>query len=554
MLVINVPIGEFITRAIQASLYCDYTAFLSIIARTADGEAIQSELLKNWGSFNDLTHNLILVLSPNPLTKDSRNAHVISPEGFYSGHWESSRAVASEGLWFNHQISSRLERSFSYSKDYQSDALGYYSSRMPRAIKDHKFAITSAATETARFFGISEAWIPCVVILSIKEKIVFFIYPNEEFSLYNLTRSILINYEPHAREVENIKTNISKLSSIISSKKDSLSTCRRSIEKAVDATKIIGQEWIIQRESICGLLLVFSEKYPCLAVDVRFFINYLYEKEEKILGISNKVDAFLTRIREFMSQKYSFNEEREFRKISQKLRKSIKKIHQIDEQRKVWELRKEKLQEKIRTLESEIPSLESEIPPLERELRSLCHSLEIYNRNNKFSNAIFAAINGKDNYNFSQEYVNVNLPDCLRNWQTILLNQKPPIRSSPQNETLLNQLTQIIGRMAEAPKIQMNINSPAQNVTGNVQGDQIINPQTIDKLVLAEELRRLIEEQRKVNPSLSQAELARVAIHNNPTFKTRLLSAGKSAAIEAIKLIPGISVPVEAIRGWFENE
>ena len=64
MVELDIPISEFLDRAIRASTASDYLAFISVIAKTADGEFLQNELLRDWESLDDLTTDQILVLSP----------------------------------------------------------------------------------------------------------------------------------------------------------------------------------------------------------------------------------------------------------------------------------------------------------------------------------------------------------------------------------------------------------------------------------------------------------------------------------------------------------
>ena len=65
MITIDIPIGQFLEKALQElSLHHDYSAFLVPIARTADGEKLQMELIDQWESIDNLTYDQILVISP----------------------------------------------------------------------------------------------------------------------------------------------------------------------------------------------------------------------------------------------------------------------------------------------------------------------------------------------------------------------------------------------------------------------------------------------------------------------------------------------------------
>ena len=92
MLEIDVPLSEFlILRALAASIRAKYLSFITIIARTADGEFLQDELLRHWESFDDLTGGEILLLSPR-LTDHTYPATV--------KYWREPAGLVSQGLKF----------------------------------------------------------------------------------------------------------------------------------------------------------------------------------------------------------------------------------------------------------------------------------------------------------------------------------------------------------------------------------------------------------------------------------------------------------------------
>lgn len=91
MLEIDVPLSEFLDRALAASIRAKYLSFITIIARTADGEFLQDELLRHWESFDDLTGGEILLLSPR-LTDHTYPATV--------KYWREPAGLVSQGLKF----------------------------------------------------------------------------------------------------------------------------------------------------------------------------------------------------------------------------------------------------------------------------------------------------------------------------------------------------------------------------------------------------------------------------------------------------------------------
>jgi len=64
MFELEIPLSQFLDRALFASVQTKYLAFVTIIARTADGGFLQDSLIRDWESLEDLTGDEILVLSP----------------------------------------------------------------------------------------------------------------------------------------------------------------------------------------------------------------------------------------------------------------------------------------------------------------------------------------------------------------------------------------------------------------------------------------------------------------------------------------------------------
>lgn len=63
-----------------------------MIARSADGEFLQDELIRHWETFDDLTADQILILSPKSHEDDRGSASV--------PHWREPRGLVNRGLKF----------------------------------------------------------------------------------------------------------------------------------------------------------------------------------------------------------------------------------------------------------------------------------------------------------------------------------------------------------------------------------------------------------------------------------------------------------------------
>jgi len=389
-----------------------------MIARTADGTAIQNELLEHWESFDNLTYNQILVLSPNPLGKYEACVPITTSEG-----------VGSTELSFNQLPSREWQNSFLKEIFSECDTSGHYAQERPGSLEKNKSAITSAATQTARFFGISEAWIPCIVVLSLQERTIFFITVDEVFSLYNFTRSILIKYEPTARNIETIIEKIKSLNLLINEK-------NKIFSNLLEVKTKIGQEWNIQKTSVCNLLSTISNEYNFLADNASFFIDCLNEKIEITPDIFGKIEKFLNNLANCITTEV--DEQRILKKVTLKLPKAVKKLqqYQIIGINQECNLENQRLEKEILTTRIEIDNINSQLLYLKKLLKQT-------RTEGNFSNAIcLAAINE----NFLVEEVDIHLPTCLRNWRAVWLRRQA---SSSQEVTssLHNQLAPILRQM-----------------------------------------------------------------------------------------------------------
>ncbi|MET7499897.1 hypothetical protein [Streptomyces microflavus] len=73
---------------------------------------------------------------------------------------------------------------------------------LTRPLREHQDALTAAATEMRKFFGVSEKLLPCAVIVSLQEKKAFALGLNDVPSLYVLLKQIKIGLEPVTTEID----------------------------------------------------------------------------------------------------------------------------------------------------------------------------------------------------------------------------------------------------------------------------------------------------------------------------------------------------------------
>ena len=109
-----------------------------------------------------------------------------------------------------------------------------------------------------------------------------------------------------------------------------------------------------------------------------------------------------------------------------------------------------------------------------------------------------------------------------------------------------------------------NFHGNVYGVAGHVAGNQVINAQQQSLASAAMEIQALLTQLAQDYPEGSPEDKQTVAkmelrrkVKEDPTLKDRLLSAIKSGGIETVKVLtnnPFVSIPIETIKGWLEEE
>lgn len=192
---IDIPIGEFLERSLTASIRAGYAAFVVPIARTADGKELQDELIMSWDSLDNLTNDRILVIIPRP---SGWHKKAIVPYGM------GTYGVNEDLSILGSQPSTIWKNEF---KNTEPD-----NSQESASEEKRREALTTAATETARFFSVPEQYLPCVLILSLKERHIFILPFYSSFSLYAFIKLLVVEYQPIINRIQNIKETRQALS------------------------------------------------------------------------------------------------------------------------------------------------------------------------------------------------------------------------------------------------------------------------------------------------------------------------------------------------------
>lgn len=174
--------AALLTHVVRGAEEAGYHGLMVALTRNADASAQLTELSEEWTSVHDVTGRLIAVLSPDP---KARTAQVqgATAHGYAAMH--DLRLVSPE------EHGSEFERCFSTSVR-KDQVRGRAETVPPRPPQEHRNAWTEAASRCASYFGIAEARIPAVLLLSFAERTAVLIQlrPRSADSLYDLCKQI----------------------------------------------------------------------------------------------------------------------------------------------------------------------------------------------------------------------------------------------------------------------------------------------------------------------------------------------------------------------------
>jgi hypothetical protein len=113
--------------------------------------------------------------------------------------------------------------------------------------------------------------------------------------------------------------------------------------------------------------------------------------------------------------------------------------------------------------------------------------------------------------------------------------------------------------MTEEPKRVIHTEKYFEKIEGGYHEHIYAQKQNLSEAIV--EVHNLLDQLAKIYPNGTDTSLVindiQSEIKQNPTLKSRLISAMKSGGIEALKVIfnhPVVSIPVETIKGFLETE
>ncbi|HET6707088.1 hypothetical protein [Amycolatopsis sp.] len=149
-----------------------YAALVFIASRAEGDGVVHRQHLRDWPGIHDLTSRHVAVITPDPgsVAVLDRGVAIRGCALFGAGR----ASVADAGSW----------------------RPAAYAPRLPRPLADHATAVTTVATQLQEYFGLTEAILPCAVIVCTREREVVVVGLSRRVTLYGLLKQVKSELEP----------------------------------------------------------------------------------------------------------------------------------------------------------------------------------------------------------------------------------------------------------------------------------------------------------------------------------------------------------------------
>jgi hypothetical protein len=252
----KISVTEFLERALRASAdgarpVAEYAAMVVLASRTADHPRLHDQLIERWADLDDLTGRRMLFVQPTAVER----ASTAIP-------WPGSEPVAlvAHGIdieW--HRQSRRWQRAFWAAEAAESNARSVRRSmrHVPeRPDADEALgALTSTASELARFFDLREMDVPSLLLLSLWERRAFVIPASGPLDLYRFLKLVVDAYGDGGV-------------GLIAAQEDeddarfALRRAEYAVEKLRSKQQNVADNWSRQREAVVRPLQEVQREYP----------------------------------------------------------------------------------------------------------------------------------------------------------------------------------------------------------------------------------------------------------------------------------------------------
>jgi hypothetical protein len=286
MFVAQIPVSDYLQRVLRASQASAYAGVLLIIARRADRGRLLDQVIDGWESLHSVTRRHLAIVCPTEHRMEGTFVHGRRGNVAVGLANDEIRATVPEGDY-------RWKRAFFGDGPFDPLLSGVYRSPWPpNSARDAVNAMTAAANDMGAYFGLAEASIPCVVVVSLWERRAVVLPAAPDFDLYQFTKAVTESFETQAATVDIARSELAEAAKALEEAKTAAS---RGVIQARGRIDRLHETWQKQLARIKRKTDLAAQADPHLAV--------LLDTHQSTLDVPNLAQASsATRLHDLASQ------------------------------------------------------------------------------------------------------------------------------------------------------------------------------------------------------------------------------------------------------------
>jgi hypothetical protein len=187
VIIINVPTDALLQLPLAPAEDGGFAGLIFMVCRASDDPQVYLEFFEGWGSIHDLTGRYLAVITPMP------ESGVVVAGPFAGG---IGYVVRDMHLFGEERQLQRYSRQAVCMDDADPAPRAFSAAVMPRDELEHRSVVTNTATQLQEFFGISESFLPCAVIVAPQERAAFAVQLAKPVTMYGLLKQLKVAMEP----------------------------------------------------------------------------------------------------------------------------------------------------------------------------------------------------------------------------------------------------------------------------------------------------------------------------------------------------------------------
>jgi hypothetical protein len=306
VLVIDVPTDALFQLALAPVEDGGFAGLVFLVCRAADDPQLYVDFFQGWSSIHDLTGRYLAVITPMP------DAGIVVAGPFAGGVGYAVRDMQLFGE------SARLQRRSSRAvRMDNSDPVprAFSAPVMPRDEQAHRSVVTRNATELQEFFGISESFMPCAVIVAPQERVAFAVQLANTVTMYGLLKQLKVAMEPAV-------TRINQAEGELADARQAWHRGQRALQELAEA-----QEWSESRHRLARQL---TDAAAQVDSDAAQLCDWMSSRLRRDVPLTADEDARGQQLLALLHGKFGALSIRERRRLLRGLRRALNGLNQAD--------------------------------------------------------------------------------------------------------------------------------------------------------------------------------------------------------------------------------